>query len=71
MMMYDLCERCGNEIAWDPDYADYTTGRVVTVSLEQEHGVFVKSKCQMEAWCDTCKNTHATHNKQTGEYEAA
>ena len=35
MMMYDICERCGNEIAWEPDFADYTSGDILTMPLEQ------------------------------------
>ena len=70
MTMYDICERCGNEIAWDPDFADYTTGRIAIMSLEQQHGVFIKSSNFVESWCKGCINQFAEYDKKTQTYSA-
>ena len=70
MMMYDICERCGNEIAWDPDFADYTRGYVVTMSLEQQQGVFIESKNYIECWCEDCIKQYAKYDKATQTYSA-
>jgi hypothetical protein len=71
MIMYDLCERCYNEIAWDPDFADYVSGRIVTMSLVEQNGVFIESEHRFEAWCDDCRKKHAKYNKKTHSYSAA
>jgi hypothetical protein len=62
--MYDRCERCGNEIAWDPDFADYVTGRIVTLSLQEQNGVYIKERDYLEVWCDDCLKKHARYNKK-------
>jgi hypothetical protein len=70
MMMYDLCERCFCEIAWDPDFADYTTGYTVTTSLIEQNGVFIKSENHFEAWRDDCIKTHAVYDAENKSYLA-
>jgi hypothetical protein len=68
MMMYDFCERCFGEIAWDPDFADYVIGYAVTTSLIEQNGVFVKSKDCFEAWCDDCIKNHAVYDAENESY---
>jgi hypothetical protein len=70
MMMYDLCERCGNEIAWDPDFADYGTGYIVTESLIDQNGVFIKSKEHYETWCDDCIKSCAVFDAENKLYSS-
>lgn len=70
MVMYNLCERCGNEIVWETDFADYVAGYVLTMSLEQQNGVFINSKSCTENWCNDCIVQHAKYEKKTQLYSA-
>jgi hypothetical protein len=68
--MYNLCERCGDEIAWEPDFADYVTGCIVTLSLQQQNGVVVNDQDYLECWCDDCIKQHARYDEKTRTYYA-